>query len=474
MRTAHLLRTLVLTLVGAVFATAAGAVDMTGTWEGQERCNCFNAVDGRFTERYRDEVMEITQDGTDLNIEAYGELFNGNVISHPHRDSKGEASLIACDTDPTDNASFGEIGRAKVSAKANGRGRMTIRSLWNAQEGQICTCTSKMHRTDASDPEIDDCSGGNAVDKWHKAMLEVEESVGGCYKAEYPSPDWVEVTCAAPSSKRSRSFSRTVGGGGNFWSVNTPAGHHLTKVTGSFENISGVKTITDNSIKYGNRVNYYTLQLNSNLFTDDYGSSGCAQSSNPHCKGWVQYVYYNQGNDPGEMTIWYILVDYNIDDKTCPSRNASPHWRQFDGSCYLEAVTIPVPPTTVAQLGDMQLTGSVDLFKNVEHAVIRVGGILNRASVKDRYVWFNGMWTQAEFNVYGAGGGSRANFNANSSLDVKLVIDEYSGGTLTCDKHLHTTTGETNNLNQVMAGPGACKLVPNSSPPAFTFNENNR
>ena len=54
--------------------------------------------------------MEITQDGTDLNIEAYGELFNGNVIGHPHRDSKGEASLIACDTDPTDNASFGETG----------------------------------------------------------------------------------------------------------------------------------------------------------------------------------------------------------------------------------------------------------------------------------------------------------------------------------------------------------------------------
>ena len=45
MTMARLLRGLVLALVGAAFATAAGAVDMTGTWEGRESCHCFNEVD---------------------------------------------------------------------------------------------------------------------------------------------------------------------------------------------------------------------------------------------------------------------------------------------------------------------------------------------------------------------------------------------------------------------------------------------
>ncbi len=53
----------------------------------------------------------------DLNIQAYGELFNGNVIDHPRRDSKGEASLIACHTDPMDNASFGRSGVPKCGQK---------------------------------------------------------------------------------------------------------------------------------------------------------------------------------------------------------------------------------------------------------------------------------------------------------------------------------------------------------------------
>ena len=120
MKMVRVLRALVLTVILAALGTPASAVDMTGTWAGRERCACFDPVDGKSTERYKDEVMKVTQDGTDLNIEAFGELFNGNVIDHPRSSSKGEASLIACRTDPTDNARFGEIGRAKVWAKALG------------------------------------------------------------------------------------------------------------------------------------------------------------------------------------------------------------------------------------------------------------------------------------------------------------------------------------------------------------------
>jgi len=76
-----MLKTLVLILILTALGTTAQAVDMTGTWIGNETCRCFNDVVGKVTEQYSDEVMKIAQEGTDLNIEAYGELFNGNVIA---------------------------------------------------------------------------------------------------------------------------------------------------------------------------------------------------------------------------------------------------------------------------------------------------------------------------------------------------------------------------------------------------------
>ena len=104
MKMVRVLRALILTVMLAALGTPAEAVDMTGTWEGKERCGCFDEAGGKSTERYNNEVMEVTQDGTDLNIEAYGELFNGNVIDHPRSSSKGEAALIACNTEAANKA----------------------------------------------------------------------------------------------------------------------------------------------------------------------------------------------------------------------------------------------------------------------------------------------------------------------------------------------------------------------------------
>lgn len=136
----------------------AGAVDITGTWQGKEKCKCFNNVDGKFTERFQDEEMSITQSGTDLNILAFGGLFNGNVIENPTKDDRGEASFIACDTDPKDNASFGEIGRAKLRTKDDGTGKFKVESLWNSSQTEICTCKWNFKRVNTDDPLVEDCS----------------------------------------------------------------------------------------------------------------------------------------------------------------------------------------------------------------------------------------------------------------------------------------------------------------------------
>ena len=79
----HKVGTFLVALMIVALGTTAGAVDITGTWEGKETCKCFNNVDGKFTRKLKDEVMGITQSGTDLNIFIFDELFNGNVINDP-------------------------------------------------------------------------------------------------------------------------------------------------------------------------------------------------------------------------------------------------------------------------------------------------------------------------------------------------------------------------------------------------------
>jgi len=138
--------------------TTASAVDITGTWSGKEKCKCFNSVDGKVTERFKDEEMRITQSGTDLNILAFEELFNGNVINHPQKDKRGEAAFVACNTNPNDNGSFGEIGRAKLSTQNNGNGKFEAESLWNSSQTEICKCKWHFKRTDTEDPSIADCA----------------------------------------------------------------------------------------------------------------------------------------------------------------------------------------------------------------------------------------------------------------------------------------------------------------------------
>jgi len=149
--------TFIIALTLVALATTAGAVDITGTWEGKETCKCFNNVNGKFTEKFKNEEMKISQSGTDLNILVFDGLFNGNVINQPNKDNKGEAAFIACNTDPKNNASFGEIGRAKLHTKDNGKGTFKVESLWNTSQTQICTCKWNFKRTDTADPSIADC-----------------------------------------------------------------------------------------------------------------------------------------------------------------------------------------------------------------------------------------------------------------------------------------------------------------------------
>ena len=428
--------------------------------------------------------MKVTQDGTDLNVEAYGELFNGNVIDHPRSSSKGEAALIACNTDPTDNASFGEIGRAKVWARDGGRGRLIIESLWNAQEAEICTCKGNFRRMTATDPEVGDCSGANAVDRWHDNMVATGTPGVGCYELDYPHRDWRKVDCVegptdpigtthAVGSKRG---ARTVGDGTDY-AVSVPEGHNLFRVSGYFEGAGSVTSITDSVT---NTINTYGLQINSNA----NGTPPLCETAlaAPGCRGWQQGVYMANGTSPGLLVIQYWLIDYNLDGKTCPtgwwtaSRPPAESHHCFVNAHKATFRTKTVPPVLIQDFSTMRLTMHA-VHDGTDRVVLRIDGSGGSTLHATTQTSPDGMenlahwWTRAEFNVFGHSGGSEAQFNADSSFDVKVKVDDYSGAKVSCIGTDVGTTGETNSLD--LASQGCIPTSSGARRPVFTFNQHN-
>jgi hypothetical protein len=87
--------------------------------------------------------------------------------------------------------------------------------------------------------------------------------------------------------------------------------------------------------------------------------------------------------------------------------------------------------------------------------------------VSDRLTGIASGWTQAEFNVLGNAGGSKADFNTGSSVTVKVAVSDGSSTAPTCvpPSEIDGTTGETNNLTL-----GKCTAAGGSSP-SIQFTE---
>ena len=474
-----MLRTLVLTLILMGLGATAQAVDMTGTWTGNETCRCFNDVVGKFTEQYNHEVMKIAQDGTDLNIEAYGELFNGNVIDDPKREYKGEASLIACNTDPADNMSFGELGRAKVSARANGRGKMVIDSLWNPQENELCECRARFRRVDTADPEISDCSEARAsrIDSWHDVMLDMPPDSDGCHQVTHPSMEWEEVGCdeakignpaygrrvtdAAPRSQSARN----VGFEKDF--VVKVEGGYFLGVTGSFENVIGVTSITDHA-GTNQSPDKWTLQLNSGA----QDSPNCEEYGDDFCFGWQQVIYANQGQgSQGELFILSWMVEETPEN--CPSGwKPSPPGHWVGGGCYRSSPVSSVPAVAVSELEHVHLTRVSTA--SAQFGFLRVDDTIHvnaAPAVSETYDEIPGAhkhWKRAEFNIFGNDfTWSEAVFNDNSSINVALTVDGHVGGNITCER------GGMNDASNSLTLRGECSQVPHSTPPTYHFTQDN-
>jgi hypothetical protein len=297
-------------------------------------------------------------------------------------------------------------------------------------------------------------------------MAKVRTPRAGCFEARPPSTSLVEVPCAAPvkpipllpRAHGSRGAGAVVGSTIDFsaQSVGT-----IGWVTGEFQNVN-VTSETDSS--FG--ADAYTIQLNSNPFPNAPQCAGAADPSK--CQGWQQFVY-----QAPNLLIEYWLLDFGT---SCPS-----DWNTFvntsaDGSvseidCWLnsdnQTLVGWLPPTELGGISMNVIPGVPSQGTQDDATLIFPGGsrVVSEPSLLDLYAG----WTTAEYNVFGFGNGSQANFNDGATMDVVVEVDSlpYTSHAPACEPV--TFTGETNNLN--LETPCCAIDLPAGTSPQIRFTE---
>jgi len=236
--------------------------------------------------------------------------------------------------------------------------------------------------------------------------------------------------------------SKAIGGGAGLGSIYAVSERNISSAEGYFigaKNITGVKDS-------GTNTDRFTLQLNTNSF-NAYDSGLCG--GNTGCTGFVQFLYGNSGSGYGSIGIEYWLLDVD----SCPSswkRVASANNRY---KCYIDTVPVGVIVPEIKTASGNQITDlsrisiRAQTFNGIDTVTLNQDGQrIESSSYKSVFFSKSSQgWKQAEFNVYGAGGGSTINFNNGATLAIGLRINDGSSSAPVCA--ISKGTVETNNLN---------------------------
>jgi hypothetical protein len=308
-----------------------------------------------------------------------------------------------------------------------------------------------------------------AHDQWHASMLQNPPPGEGCYHASYPNVVWDSVECKVghprvePVRVRPADGSPDVAGNTNDYVAKSKG---LMNVAQGFLKASGVKSEEGVGVsEYHNKgilgPNEYSLQLNTNA---NETTSACAHHSG--CTVWQQFLYspdyYVEGE--AEVYIQYWLLNWGT--SACPD---STWWRSGDVDCYKNSPATPAPDVPVTELSNLVLAAEVQ-SGYLDSVVLYDGTEQWYANGHDSVLDISSVWNEAEFNVVGNTGGSRADFNKGSSITIDLVLQDGTVSAPTCVAHAGTT-GESNNLNL-----GSCKAstgfdIPGT--PYIQFTESN-
>jgi hypothetical protein len=286
---------------------------------------------------------------------------------------------------------------------------------------------------------------------WRKSMVRTPLPKRGCFHASYPDKEWREVACSTAKPFPLRPQVRggrgkggvtpaTVGGGGaTDFAAETSA--LISTAEGSFNSVApGINEASGPAGgTSGTNSNAFSLQLNTNYFTNSLTKSLCMGAANPSmCQGWEQFAFQNNVSDCGScVSIEFWLYPYG--GGTCPSG-----WTPDVGDCFISTSLTPVTPVTIADLASMTLTGTISGGMDV--AMLDGNSGLTATAV-DSTLNLDQSWNTAEFNVFGDGNGDEAYFSTSpeTTIVVKTSVDDGTTNPPACLKQ--SFTGETNNLD---------------------------
>ncbi len=315
-----------------------------------------------------------------------------------------------------------------------------------------------------------------ALGAWQATMHQMSAPEEGCFHASYPSTMWERVTCAPAPGWRSalpKAPNREqIVGNGSDYVAQAPSGHVISSAKGTFPKVTGVTSEKSVGVpQFGDGgilgPNEYTLQVNTNFYT---GSPACKGSS---CFAWQQYVMStntpvsltsSQLTNDTEVFIEYWLIDYGNGSESCPSGfiNGGQDNPGIDCVQNTPATLIAKGQLPIKDLSGLTLSGSAT-SGGTDAATVTFGGEAYTATVRDSYTDIASGWTQAEFNVFGNAGGSRADFNTGSSVTANVAVSDGSSSAPTCvaPSKREGTTGETNNLTarSCTAASGSIQFV---------------
>ncbi|MGA7830766.1 MAG: Ig-like domain repeat protein [Terracidiphilus sp.] len=331
---------------------------------------------------------------------------------------------------------------------------------------------------------------------WRKAMVRTPLPKSGCFKAEYPRTDWVQVECGRPSPFPNQ---RGAGGGANQvgngadYAAQASGSNLISSSEGSFLQIAGGSYATgvNGDVAFTSTVdpNIFMLQMNSqapfNATASAFPTPACAGAPNgaAGCYGWQQFLFSQtqgpapgagqlsaaptapRGNTPG-VFIEYWLFNWGT---PCP---ALPSWAVSGGTtiwtsdgagdCWFNGPITYVPPQTAADLPNLVMTSSSSASQDVvELATTSPVGMY--AYTEPTVLNLNQSWTQVEFNVFGDCCGTQTNFTSPTHLVVNTSIDDGTSNPPVCEVN-DGTTGETNNLEFEPTGSPVCCPIGGSNP----------
>lgn len=147
----------ILLLAAAFVAVPAGAIDLTGTWQGNFNCTEFDGVKFKFSEK--GQVLLITQVGSALNVAWGTNPLAGIAIADAKKpDEKGAAAIVDCDTTTDLTAGYAEL--ANLQAKVNrpkSKGSLKGTSVYTGSGGYVGQCKWSFKLINLSDPGVAGC-----------------------------------------------------------------------------------------------------------------------------------------------------------------------------------------------------------------------------------------------------------------------------------------------------------------------------